>query len=38
MKTEFVGGFAARVTPHILAKATEKLDTAIVADDTTRNS
>ena len=37
MKTVFVGGIAARVTPQILAKVTEKLDTAIVADETTCN-
>ena len=38
MKTLFVGGFATRVTLQILVTVTEKLDTAIVADDTTRNS
>ena len=33
MRTVFVGGFAARTAPWILAKVTEKLDT-IVADET----
>lgn len=32
MKTLFLGGLAARVAPRILAKMTEKLDTAILAD------
>jgi hypothetical protein len=37
MKTVFVGGFAARVAPRILAQVTETLDTTIVVDETTRN-
>jgi hypothetical protein len=37
MKTVFVGGSAARLAPRILAKVTEKLDTTIVADETTRD-
>jgi phosphoglycerate dehydrogenase-like enzyme len=32
VKTLFLGGFAARVAPRILAKVTEKLDTTILAD------
>ena len=33
MKTVFVGRFAARATPRILAMVTAKLDTTIVADE-----
>jgi phosphoglycerate dehydrogenase-like enzyme len=33
MKTLFLGGFAARVAPVILAKATEKLEATILADE-----
>jgi phosphoglycerate dehydrogenase-like enzyme len=33
MKTLFLGGFAARVAPRILAKVTQTLDTSILADE-----
>jgi phosphoglycerate dehydrogenase-like enzyme len=38
MKTLFLGPFAARVAPTILAKVTEQLDTSVLADETDSQS